>query len=113
MVLAGADAVVTTVHPMASGGGVQRRVGVVGTTTFARVAAAAGVQRFMRASTAAVYDRSPTVGDVNESSPLVGEDASDYPLAKRDADLALGTVDGLTRVLLRPPAILGAGKSPV
>jgi nucleoside-diphosphate-sugar epimerase len=112
-VLAGADAAVTTVHPMAGDGQFQRRVGVVGTTSFARAAAAAGVQRFVHVSTAAVYDRSPTVGDVDESSPLVGDDAGDYPVTKRDADLALGTIEGLTRVLLRPPAILGAGKSSV
>lgn len=112
-VLAGADAAVTTVHPMGSDGGVQRRVGVGGTTTFARVAAAAGVERFVHVSTAAVYDRSPGVGDVDELSPLVGDDAGDYPLTKRDTDLALASVDGLTRVLLRPPAILGAGESSV
>ncbi len=112
-VLAGADAAVSTVHPMASDGNVQRLVGVVGTTTFAQTAAAAGVQRFVHVSTAAVYDRSPTVGDVDEFSALVGEDAGDYPVTKRDADLAIGSVDGLTRILLRPPAILGPGKTSV
>lgn len=112
-VLAGADAAITTVHPMGSTGEFQRQVGVLGTTGFARAAAAAGVQRFVHVSTAAVYDRSPAVGDVDESSSLVGDEASDYALTKRDADLAIGTVEGLTRVLLRPPAILGAGKSSV
>ncbi len=34
-------------------------------------------------------------------------------LTKRDADLAVASVDGLTRVLLRPPAILGAGESSI
>ncbi|MDQ3611803.1 MAG: NAD(P)H-binding protein, partial [Actinomycetota bacterium] len=110
-VLVGADAAVTTVHPMGSGGEVQRRVGVEGTITFARAAAAVGVERFVHVSTAAVYDRSPAVGDVDERSPLVGDDAGDYAVTKRDADLALASVDGLTRVLLRPPAILGAGES--
>ncbi|HVM27242.1 MAG TPA: NAD(P)-dependent oxidoreductase [Mycobacteriales bacterium] len=112
-VLAGAAAAITTVHPMGSDGEVQRRVGVEGTTTFARAAAAAGVERFVHVSTAAVYDRSPGVGDVDESSPLVGDDAGDYPVTKRDADLAVASVDGLTRVLLRPPAILGSGESSV
>lgn len=112
-VLAGADAAVTTVHPMGSDGQVQRRIGVEGTLTFARVAAAAGVDRLVHVSTAAVYDRSPGVGDVDESSPLVGDDAGDYPVTKRDADLALGSVDRLTRVLLRPPAILGPGESSI
>ena len=112
-VLAGADAAVTTVHPMGSDGEVQRRIGAEGTTRFARAAAAAGVERLVHVSTAAVYDRSPGVGDVDESSPLVGDDAGDYPLTKRDADLALASVDGLTRVLLRPPAILGAGETSI
>ncbi len=110
-VLAGADAAVTTVHPMGSDEQKQRRIGVVGTTTFAQAAAAADVQRFVHVSTAAVYDRSPAAGDVDESSPLVGDDAGDYPVTKRDADFAIGGVEGLTRVLLRPPAILGAGET--
>jgi nucleoside-diphosphate-sugar epimerase len=111
--LAGADAAVTTVHPMGSDRAVQRRVGVDGTAAFARAAAAAGVERFVHVSTAAVYDRSPGTGDVDESSPLVGDDAGDYPVTKRDAALPLAAVDGLTRVLLRPPAILGAGATSV
>ena len=112
-VLAGAEAAVTTVHPMGSDEQVQRRVGVAGTTSFARAAAAAGVQRFVHISTAAVYDRAPGVGDVDESAALVGDDAGDYPVTKRDADLAVASVDGLTRVLLRPPAILGTGQSSI
>lgn len=112
-VLAGAEAAVTTVHPMGSDGEVQRRIGVDGTTDFARTAAAAGVERLVHVSTAAVYDRSPGAGDVDESSPLVGDDAGDYPVTKRDADLALAAVGGLTRVLLRPPAVLGAGESSI
>lgn len=70
-VLAGADTAVTTVHPMGSAGEVHRRIGVEGTTGFATAAAAAGVDRFVHVSTAAVYDRSPGVGDVDELSPLV------------------------------------------
>ena len=112
-VLADADAAVTTVHPMGSDEQVQRRIGVQGTTSFARAAAAAGVERFLHISTAAVYDRAPGVGDVDESAALVGDDAGDYPVTKRDADLAIASVDGLTRVLLRPPAILGTGESSI
>ena len=112
-VLAGAAAAVTTVHPMGSDAQVQRRIGVEGTASFAAAAAAAGVERFLHVSTAAVYDRSPGVGDVDESSPLVGDDAGDYAVTKRDADLAVASVDGLTRVLLRPPAVLGAGESSI
>jgi 2-alkyl-3-oxoalkanoate reductase len=109
----GADAAVTTVHPMGDDREAQHRIGVVGTTTFARAARDAGVRRLVHVSTAAVYDRSPGVGDVDEDSPLVGDEANDYAATKRDADLALADVDGITRVLVRPPAILGPGESSV
>jgi 2-alkyl-3-oxoalkanoate reductase len=112
-VLVGADAAVSTVHPMGSDEQAQRRTGVEGTAGFASAAAAAGVDRYLHVSTAAVYDRSPAAGDVDESSPLVDDDAGDYAVTKRDADLAVAAVDGLTRVLLRPPAVLGPGRSSV
>jgi nucleoside-diphosphate-sugar epimerase len=64
-------------------------------------------------STAAVYDRSPEAGDVDEGSPLVGDDANAYAVTKRDTDEALAEVAGITRVLLRPPAILGPGRTSV
>ncbi len=108
-VVSGADSVVTTVHPMESDRATQERVGVQGTLVLARAAAAAGVERFIHVSTAAVYDRSPGLGDVGESSDLVPDDADDYSVTKRDLDLALADVEGMTRVLLRPPAILGPG----
>jgi nucleoside-diphosphate-sugar epimerase len=44
---------------------------------------------------------------------LVGDDASDYSVTKRDADAALAAVEGMTRVLVRPPAILGPGETSV
>ena len=50
---------------------------------------------------------------MDESSPLVADDAGDYPVTKRDTDAALSDVEGITCVLLRPPAILGAGESSV
>ena len=112
-VVGGAGAVVTTVHPMGTDLETQHRIGVEGTPVLARAAAAAGVQRLVHISTAAVYDRLPGVGDVDESSPLVADDAGDYPVTKRDTDAALSAVAGITRVLLRPPAILGAGESSV
>jgi len=112
-VVGGADAVVTTVHPMGSDLGAQRRIGVEGTTTIARAAAAAGVARLVHVSTGAVYDRSPGAQDVDESSPLASDDAGDYPVTKRETDAALAGVEGITRVLLRPPAILGPGESSV
>lgn len=110
-VVAGATGVVTTVHPLGADRETQHRIGVDGTTALARAAADAGADRLVHISTAAVYDRSPEVGDVDEQAPLVGDDASAYAVTKRDADLALAAVDGVTRVLLRPPAILGAGEN--
>ncbi len=112
-VVAGADAVVTTVHPMGSDRETQERIAVQGTPVLARAARDAGVARLVHVSTAAVYDRSPEAGDVDESSPVVGEGADDYAATKLATDVALGEVDGLTRVLLRPPAILGAGETSV
>lgn len=109
----GAAAVVTTVHPMGADRDTQHRIGVAGTPVLARAARDAGVSRLVHVSTAAVYDRSPGVGDVDEASPLVGDDGNDYAVTKRDTDAALGEVDGLTRVIVRPPAILGAGESSV
>jgi nucleoside-diphosphate-sugar epimerase len=111
--VAGADALVTTVHPMGEDGETQRRIGLEGTLVVARAAAAAGVRRMVHLSTAAVYDRSPEAGDVDEHADLAADDAGDYPVVKRDLDAALAGVDGLTRVLLRPPAILGAGSTSV
>lgn len=112
-VTAGVSAVVTTVHPMGSDRATQHQVGVEGTPALARAAAGAGVERFVHISTAAVYVRSPGVGDVDEDSALVGDDAGAYPVTKRDTDLALAEVDGITRVLVRPPAILGPGTSSI
>jgi nucleoside-diphosphate-sugar epimerase len=112
-VVEGADAVVTTVHPMGTDLETQQRIAVEGTPVLARAARDAGVERLVHVSTAAVYDRSPGVGDVDESSPLVTDEANAYAVTKRDTDAALAEVDGLTRVLVRPPAILGPGKSSV
>lgn len=112
-VTAGASAAVTTAHPMGSDLETQRRVGVEATGTFARAAAAAGVGRLVHLSTAAVYDRSPGRGDVDEASALVGDDANDYAVTKRDTDAVLLAVAGPTRVLLRPPAVLGGGETSV
>jgi nucleoside-diphosphate-sugar epimerase len=111
--IAGADAVVTTVHPLGGDRRSQERIAVEGTPVLARAARDAGVDRLVHVSTAAVYDRSPGQGDVDESAPLVGDDANDYAVTKRDTDLALVGIDGLTRVLVRPPAILGSGKTSV
>ena len=112
-VVAGATAVVTTVHPMQSDRDVQQRIAVEGTPVLARAARDAGVPLLVHVSTTAVYDRRPHVGDVSETSALVGDDAGTYAVTKRDTDAALADVDGITRVLVRPPAILGAGESSI
>ncbi len=108
-----ASAVVTTVHPMGSDRATQQRIAVEGTPVLARAARDAGVARLVHVSTAAVYDRSPGVGDVDESSPLVADDANAYAATKRDTDAALAEVDGITRVIVRPPAILGPGETSI
>lgn len=109
----GADAVVTTVHPMGSDLETQHRVGVEETPRLARAARDAGVERFVHLSTCAVYALPEGGTDIVESSPLAGDDAGDYPVTKRDTDAALAEVDGITRVVVRPPAILGAGETSV
>ena len=112
-VVAGADCLVTTVHPLGSGRDDQRRVGLDGTLSIAEAAVDAGVPLLVHVSTAGVYDRSPEVGDVDESATLVPDDASAYGVVKRDVDAALARLQGATRVLLRPPAILGPGATSV
>lgn len=112
-VVAGANAVVTTVHPMGSDRETQQRIAVEGTPVLARAARDAGVERLVHISTAGVYDRSPEAGDVDEASPLVPDDANDYAVTKRDTDAALAEVDGLTVVLVRPPAVLGPAENSV
>jgi nucleoside-diphosphate-sugar epimerase len=109
----GADAVVTTVHPMGSPRDVQHRVGAEGTPVLARAARDAGVSRLVHVSTAGVYDRSAGVGDVAEDGALLPEGSGDYPDTKNATDAALAQVGGLTTVLVRPPAILGAGDTSV
>ena len=112
-VVADADTLVTTVHPLGGDGESQREVGYAGTLVIAEAAADAGVQRLVHVSTAAVYDRRPGAGDVDEQADLAPDDAGDYAVIKRDLDLALSRMEEMTRVLLRPPAILGAGASSV
>jgi len=108
-----ADAVVTTVHPMGSSREVQHRVGVVGTLVLARAARDAGVARLVHVSTAGVYDRSAGVGDVAEDGALLAEGGDAYADTKNAADAALAEIGGLTTVLVRPPAVLGAGETSV
>ena len=112
-VVSGADALVTTVHPLGGDAESQRRVGLDGTMVVAEAAVGAGVPLLVHVSTAGVYDRSPGAGDVDESGALVPDDSSAYGVVKRDLDRELERLHGTTRVLLRPPAILGAGATSV
>ncbi|KQS65829.1 NAD(P)-dependent oxidoreductase [Modestobacter sp. Leaf380] len=109
----GADAVVTTVHPMGSSREAQHQVGVEGTAVLARAARDAGVARLVHVSTAGVYDRSAGAGDLVEDGSLLPQGSGDYPDTKNEADTALAGNAGLTTVLVRPPAILGAGETSV
>ena len=65
--VAGADALVTTVHPLGGAAETQHEIAVEGTPVIARAARDAGSSRLVHVSTAAVYDRSPGTGDVDES----------------------------------------------
>ena len=109
----GADAVVTTVHPRGSSREAQHRVGVEGTLVLARAARDAGVARLVHVSTAGVYDRSAGIGDIAEDGALLPEGSGDYADTKNATDAALAQVGGLTTVLVRPPAIVGAGNTSV
>src|SRR5215210_1104808 len=109
----GADAVVTTVHPMGSSREVQHRVGVEGTPVIARAARDAGVARVVHVSTAGVYDLAAGAEKADDDGALLPEGSGDYPDTKNATDAALTEVGGLTTVLVRPPAILGAGDTSV
>ena len=66
------------VHPLDGDRDEQRRVGLEGTLVIAEAAGDAGVPLLVHVSTAGVYDRSPSVGDVTEDSALVTDEANDY-----------------------------------
>lgn len=109
--LSGADAAVTTAHPMWSDRALQQRTAVVGTPAFVHVARDSGVERIVHLSTAAVYDRPIGNIDIDEDSSVVGDDGGDYAVTKRDTDFALAQITGITGFFVRPPAILGPGET--
>ncbi|HHT11979.1 MAG TPA: NAD(P)-dependent oxidoreductase [Propionibacterium sp.] len=108
---AGADAVINTVHPMRDASLEDQAAHWA--ETLARAAHHNGVPLFVQVSTTSVYRREADSGDVGEDSPLVDDTARPYATTKRDADLALSGVEGITRVLIRPTAILGPGESSI
>lgn len=108
-VLNGADAAVTTAHPMWGDLASQHRTAVEDTPRFARVARDNDVVRIVHMSTAGVYLRPHSDLNIDEDSLIVGDDAGAYSVTKRDTDFALAEISGVTGFLVRPPAILGPG----
>jgi 2-alkyl-3-oxoalkanoate reductase len=89
-------------------------VNVEGTRRVLQAAVEAGTPRLVHVSTTSVYaDPSEDVRVVDEDAPLVAgddQDAAPYARTKADADrLLLTTPAGAAVVILRPPAVLGAG----
>lgn len=111
-VCSGVRSVVNTVHPMQDDDGPQETA-VGWAAALAAAARHADVPLFVHVSTTSVYEREGDTGDVDELSPMVADDANEYAVTKRDTELRLGEVDGITRVLVRPTAILGAGESSI
>jgi nucleoside-diphosphate-sugar epimerase len=115
--LAGVSAVVhlaARVHVMSdsSGNPLQefRRVNVVGTKFLARVAAEAGVQRFIFVSTIKVNGDTTAGEPFNVDMPPAPQDA--YANSKWEAEEALRSVaeeSGLEVVVVRPPLVYGPG----
>lgn len=108
----GAAAVVHTVHPMGDDDGLQAE-SVGWSRTLAEAARDVGVPMFVHVSTTSVYERESDTGDVDELSPLVADGKNEYAVTKRDTDNALGEVDGITRVLVRPTSLLGPGETSI
>lgn len=111
-VCADAGALVHTVHPMGENDSEQQRA-VTWATGLAQGAQEAEVPLFVHVSSTAVYEREAGTGDVDEESTLAPDTANIYAVTKRDTDLALAGIDGLTRVIVRPTAILGPGESSI
>lgn len=110
-VCSGADAVVNTVHPMNDEDLQEASAGWAG--ALARTAREAGATRFVQVSTTSVYQRDENTDDVDEDSTLVDDSANSYSVTKRMTDEAVSQVEGITRILVRPTAILGPGDTSV
>ncbi|HSK22246.1 MAG TPA: NAD-dependent epimerase/dehydratase family protein [Egicoccus sp.] len=121
--LQGADGIV---HAAATAGPdleTARTVNTVGTRSLVDAAMAAWCPRFVHVSTTSVYDRDAS-GDglLDEDAPLAGADAAAAPAssagspyaitkAEAEAEVARGGAQGLSVAILRPPAVLGAGRT--
>lgn len=122
--VAGADAVV---HAAAVAGPTlaEARVVNVAATRALLAAAAAASARLVHVSTTSVYDLA-AAGDVevevDEDGPTVSEGSTASPAssagsayaiskAEGDAEVARAVADGLVATVVRPPAVLGAGRT--
>lgn len=107
----GAEAAVNTVHPMHDDH--LQQASADWAHAFALAARDAGVQRLIQVSTTSVYQRDEHTGDVDEDSQLVDDSAPIYSVTKRLTDEKVAAVEGITTVLVRPTAVLGAGETSV
>jgi 2-alkyl-3-oxoalkanoate reductase len=88
-----------------------RHVNRDGTAAVVAAALGAGVGRLVHVSTTSVYERPPgATGEISEDHPLVSS-GSVYAVTKAEAEteVARGAAEGLPALVLRPPAVLGAG----
>jgi 2-alkyl-3-oxoalkanoate reductase len=116
--------VAVVVHAAAAAGpdlAAARAVNRDATARLVDAALAHGRPRFVHVSTTSVYDLD-AIGDaeVREDAPLVQADGADrdggpgpYAVTKveAEAEVVRGATAGLTPIILRPPAVLGAGPS--
>jgi 2-alkyl-3-oxoalkanoate reductase len=113
--LAGVDAVVHAAASLGSDLDEARRVNRDGTGVLVDALWAHSSPRLVHVSTTAVYDRD-AAGDVEigERSPLVSG-GSPYAVTKveAEAEVARGVGRGVSALVLRPPAVLGAGERSV
>lgn len=107
----GAAAVINTVHPMRDSD--LQRSATGWAATLAQAARQAHVGRFVHVSTTSVYERTAATGDVDEHSRLVDDAADEYAVTKRITEEGILSVDGLTRIIVRPTAICGPGATSV
>lgn len=101
--LDGVDAVVHLAAKV-SGGGDFRAINVEGTAALARACVAAGVRRFVFASSLSVYGRHASAARIDAATPL--RPVSPYGISKLEAERVLSET-GLEVVTLRPPVVFG------
>jgi 2-alkyl-3-oxoalkanoate reductase len=109
--ITGTDALVHAAASVDDDLAVARRVNRDGTAAIVDAALAGGRPRLIHVSTSSVYDRE-AAGDaeIAETHALVTS-GSAYAVTKAEAEaeVARGVTAGLSTLVLRPPAVLGAG----